>query len=182
LQETVDLLTQDNLELQQLNEIAKSEIEALEGQVKALQLSNSVHQWGSGHSASPIATSSPSFVATSALSVSSSATEKRTSSNGSAKEMKEHELIAAIESQQAALKESHRALAALRGQTHRHSPENCSDDSSLGPECRICLSTAISVVLEPCKHASTCYDCAMNISQCPICRAPVRDRYQFFMS
>ena len=37
-------------------------------------------------------------------------------------------------------------------------------------ECKICMSSAISVILQPCAHACACHDCALQCDNCPICR------------
>uniref|UniRef100_A0AC11AXX3 Baculoviral IAP repeat containing 7 n=1 Tax=Ovis aries TaxID=9940 RepID=A0AC11AXX3_SHEEP len=47
--------------------------------------------------------------------------------------------------------------------------------------CRVCLDRTVGVVFVPCGHLA-CAECAPNLQQCPICRAPVRSCVRTFLS
>lgn len=49
-------------------------------------------------------------------------------------------------------------------------PERISID---GVSCSICFTNPIDILLLPCKHVKTCFDCVMQMSYCPICRQPI---------
>ena len=48
------------------------------------------------------------------------------------------------------------------------------DDSN---KCVICMTDDKSIVFAMCGHYSTCESCSMQLSKCPICRAPIVARY-----
>ena len=76
-----------------------------------------------------------------------------------------------------------RALIEAESRQMRKSDDRTTVDnsSSSASECKVCMSEAVEVVLQPCKHAVLCYECSMTVKVCPICRAPVLDRMQIFM-
>ena len=47
--------------------------------------------------------------------------------------------------------------------------------------CKVCLDRPVEIVLKPCKHASLCFRCSMELDDCPICRCEIEDRMQIFM-
>ncbi|KAM5219731.1 baculoviral IAP repeat-containing protein 7 isoform 2-T2 [Hipposideros larvatus] len=47
--------------------------------------------------------------------------------------------------------------------------------------CKVCLDRAVGIVFVPCGHL-VCAECAPNLQQCPICRAPVHSRVRTFLS
>lgn len=58
------------------------------------------------------------------------------------------------------------------------------EDEVLAPEnprlaprlCVCCLQLEASVVCLPCKHLSMCPNCACSVSECPLCRVPIREK------
>jgi hypothetical protein len=40
-------------------------------------------------------------------------------------------------------------------------------------ECCICLTSAPSVTLQPCRHKVLCHPCSQELTSCPICRGPI---------
>lgn len=49
-------------------------------------------------------------------------------------------------------------------------------------ECKICMAEEIGVVFLPCGHLLSCVYCAPAITQCPMCREPIRGRVRTFLS
>lgn len=49
-------------------------------------------------------------------------------------------------------------------------------------ECKICMAEEMGVVFLPCGHLLSCVYCAPAISQCPLCREPIRGRVRTFLS
>ena len=47
-------------------------------------------------------------------------------------------------------------------------------------ECKICMSSDVSVVFLPCGHAACCYECGESLSYCPICRRKINSKSPFF--
>ena len=47
--------------------------------------------------------------------------------------------------------------------------------------CCICLTKDKCILFQPCKHICTCEECARNMSDCPICRKPIRNYVQVFL-
>ena len=47
-------------------------------------------------------------------------------------------------------------------------------------ECKICMSSDVSVVFLPCGHAACCYECGESLSYCPICRRKIASKSPFF--
>ena len=52
------------------------------------------------------------------------------------------------------------------------------DDNQM---CVVCIEKPKSVVMFPCKHLSTCTNCAAMIDECPMCRAPIENRLEVFV-
>ncbi|KAJ1079876.1 hypothetical protein NDU88_000108 [Pleurodeles waltl] len=48
--------------------------------------------------------------------------------------------------------------------------------------CKICMDNQVSIVFVPCGHLVVCRECAPSLTQCPICRAPIRGSVRTFMS
>ncbi|XP_069499467.1 baculoviral IAP repeat-containing protein 7-B-like [Ambystoma mexicanum] len=48
--------------------------------------------------------------------------------------------------------------------------------------CKVCMDNQVSIVFVPCGHLVVCRECAAGLSQCPICRAPIRGTVRTFMS
>lgn len=49
-------------------------------------------------------------------------------------------------------------------------------------ECKICMNEEMGVVFLPCGHLLSCVYCAPAISQCPLCREPIRGLVRTFLS
>lgn len=49
-------------------------------------------------------------------------------------------------------------------------------------DCIICFSASRCVVLRPCNHLCACGSCALQLHQCPVCRALVADLLVVFKS
>jgi len=47
--------------------------------------------------------------------------------------------------------------------------------------CAICLDRPKNCFLRPCGHVASCMDCSQHLQACPICRAPISDRFQAFI-
>lgn len=39
--------------------------------------------------------------------------------------------------------------------------------------CRVCMDSPVSAVFCPCGHLISCYKCALECSNCPLCRSPI---------
>ncbi|CAN8191350.1 unnamed protein product [Coccothraustes coccothraustes] len=48
--------------------------------------------------------------------------------------------------------------------------------------CKVCMDRDVSVVFVPCGHLVACEECALNLRQCPICRAVIQGSVRAFMS
>ncbi|NXQ14083.1 BIR7B protein, partial [Peucedramus taeniatus] len=48
--------------------------------------------------------------------------------------------------------------------------------------CKVCMDKDVSVVFVPCGHLVACEECALNLRQCPICRAVIQGSVRAFMS
>ena len=48
-------------------------------------------------------------------------------------------------------------------------------------ECKICFDAECSLLFRPCNHVSTCEECSMTLSQCPICRQIIYEKIKAFM-
>ena len=48
--------------------------------------------------------------------------------------------------------------------------------------CKVCLDNQVAVFLEPCQHVCTCGPCAALLDQCPVCRQPIQERREIFLS
>ncbi|CAK0870643.1 unnamed protein product [Prorocentrum cordatum] len=63
--------------------------------------------------------------------------------------------------------------------------ESAHDESGVGEPCVICLSEPRTTALLPCRHLSTCEECAKQLKvradRCPICRAEVKGLQAFDM-
>ncbi|GFT45512.1 hypothetical protein NPIL_499721 [Nephila pilipes] len=46
--------------------------------------------------------------------------------------------------------------------------------------CKICMDEEMDVVFEPCRHLVSCHKCAVQISNCPLCRTPVLNKMKVF--
>jgi len=55
---------------------------------------------------------------------------------------------------------------------------NVDDENNL---CVVCLEKEKCVVMFPCKHLSTCTNCAAALDECPMCRAPIENRLEVFV-
>ena len=40
--------------------------------------------------------------------------------------------------------------------------------------CAVCYDSPVEVVYVPCGHLSTCFDCSTRLTDCPVCRTPIR--------
>ncbi|CAG2109947.1 unnamed protein product, partial [Medioppia subpectinata] len=48
--------------------------------------------------------------------------------------------------------------------------------------CKICLGAEIEVVFLPCGHQMACSECAQRLTDCPVCRQPIRGFVRTFFS
>ena len=48
--------------------------------------------------------------------------------------------------------------------------------------CKVCLENQVAVFLEPCQHVCTCGPCAALLDLCPVCRQPIQERREIFLS
>lgn len=48
--------------------------------------------------------------------------------------------------------------------------------------CKVCMDNQVSIVFVPCGHLVVCLECAPSLTQCPICRTPIRGTVRTFMS
>ena len=48
-------------------------------------------------------------------------------------------------------------------------------------ECVICFEAKRTVVLLPCKHCCLCSTCALNATECPLCREEVKDTLEIYV-
>lgn len=48
--------------------------------------------------------------------------------------------------------------------------------------CVVCLDSRKAIILVPCGHYAFCRVCALEITECPICRARVEKRVKVFES
>lgn len=53
-------------------------------------------------------------------------------------------------------------------------------DSYDGNTCVVCLDNPRNVLLMPCAHMVLCRDCAVNLRDCPTCRAKIRQQVQVY--
>ncbi|CAG2166640.1 unnamed protein product [Oppiella nova] len=49
-------------------------------------------------------------------------------------------------------------------------------------QCKICLGSEIEVVFLPCGHQLACTECAQRLTDCPVCRQPIRGFVRTFFS
>ncbi len=62
----------------------------------------------------------------------------------------------------------------------------CPTDTEGTPECRICMSNRIALMIVPCGHACLCHGCHRDLDArgdrlCPICRAPIESTKTIFL-
>ena len=48
--------------------------------------------------------------------------------------------------------------------------------------CKVCEEKELEVVLLPCAHVCLCLGCSERLSNCPICRVPIRQRLKMYQS
>ncbi|XP_030375195.1 death-associated inhibitor of apoptosis 2 [Scaptodrosophila lebanonensis] len=48
--------------------------------------------------------------------------------------------------------------------------------------CKVCLDDEVGVVFLPCGHLATCNQCAPSVTNCPMCRAPIKGFVRTFLS
>ncbi|XP_022903791.1 death-associated inhibitor of apoptosis 2 [Onthophagus taurus] len=48
--------------------------------------------------------------------------------------------------------------------------------------CKICMDAEVGIVLLPCGHLTSCVQCAPNLKDCPLCRAPIKATVRTFFS
>ncbi|KAA3671691.1 E3 ubiquitin-protein ligase RNF34, partial [Paragonimus westermani] len=54
--------------------------------------------------------------------------------------------------------------------THRHLSSSASCDRT----CCVCLNAVPDCALDPCGHVAMCYKCAVELTDCPLCRRHVQ--------
>ncbi|KAF6775601.1 hypothetical protein AHF37_05449 [Paragonimus kellicotti] len=54
--------------------------------------------------------------------------------------------------------------------THRH----LSNSTSFEKTCCVCLNAVPDCALDPCGHVAMCYNCAVGLTDCPVCRRHVQ--------
>jgi ankyrin repeat protein len=53
---------------------------------------------------------------------------------------------------------------------------NTEDDRN----CKICFEKMINSALDPCGHSLMCYECAIRMAQCPVCRRKIEKALRIF--
>ncbi len=48
--------------------------------------------------------------------------------------------------------------------------------------CKICFTKEIGVVFLPCGHQMVCKECAQRLTDCPVCRQPIRGYVRTYFS
>ena len=48
--------------------------------------------------------------------------------------------------------------------------------------CKICMDAEVSMVFRPCGHLTCCVDCASGVELCPMCRAPILEKFRTYLS
>jgi hypothetical protein len=48
--------------------------------------------------------------------------------------------------------------------------------------CTVCLEGNLEILLEPCAHISTCSNCTVKLTTCPICRELITEKKRVFIS
>ena len=48
--------------------------------------------------------------------------------------------------------------------------------------CKVCEEKELEIVLIPCAHVCLCQPCGERLSQCPICRVPIKQRLKMYQS
>ncbi|KAF6205851.1 hypothetical protein GE061_020025 [Apolygus lucorum] len=48
--------------------------------------------------------------------------------------------------------------------------------------CKVCLDREVVIVFLPCAHLVTCSDCAQSLTDCPLCRQPIKATVRTFLS
>jgi hypothetical protein len=84
-----------------------------------------------------------------------------------------------IEEDYKALIQSYKTFVSLRDSIHLlRAPTSIENE----PLCTICLTESVSYAFSPCGH-TFCQTCVRRqVGQCPICRAPIRDRLKLYFS
>jgi Zinc finger, C3HC4 type (RING finger) len=54
----------------------------------------------------------------------------------------------------------------MGGENHRHTDDQCGEH-----ECVVCLTSARTTTLLPCRHFCVCSDCLPKLDKCPVCRS-----------
>lgn len=49
-------------------------------------------------------------------------------------------------------------------------------------ECKLCMDKHREILFIPCKHMCTCMNCAMTITNCPICRSLIQEKIKVYLS
>ena len=49
------------------------------------------------------------------------------------------------------------------------------------PSCIVCMDNPSCIALVPCWHVCLCQNCASNLSQCPQCKLPIRERQRIYI-
>ncbi|KAK5650406.1 hypothetical protein RI129_001435 [Pyrocoelia pectoralis] len=48
--------------------------------------------------------------------------------------------------------------------------------------CKICMDNEVGIVFLPCGHLATCFNCAPNLEDCPVCRSTIKATVRTFLS
>lgn len=48
-------------------------------------------------------------------------------------------------------------------------------------ECLICFENKKDILFQNCKHCCCCEECSKNLSNCPICRQPISEKYKIYL-
>ena len=62
------------------------------------------------------------------------------------------------------------------------SQSNCPKAHCERLTCKVCLEEELSVLFLPCAHLVSCSRCAVNVTKCPLCRAPIHATIKTYLS
>ena len=60
--------------------------------------------------------------------------------------------------------------------------DEASDWMNCDVRCKVCLSAESNTIFQPCQHVTCCNRCADMMNNCPICRAPIRDKLPAYIA
>lgn len=63
----------------------------------------------------------------------------------------------------------------------RRSVENYGVNNNDSMTCTVCLDRPKEMTFRPCGHLTTCHQCAELLFTCPLCRAPIEDKFRTYL-